>query len=103
MARRRAYSARIVILHVPALPSLCENRISASTRSLGALKGLPFSLGSLERGKGALQIPRLPPDFLSSFVAPVKAMRLSSEKAAYVVADESSAVGNPEFARDDKG
>jgi len=30
-------------------------------------------------------------------------MRLSSEKAAYVVVFESSVVGNPEFARDDKG
>jgi hypothetical protein len=30
-------------------------------------------------------------------------MRLSSKKAAYVVVDESSVVGNPEFARDDKG
>jgi hypothetical protein len=29
-------------------------------------------------------------------------MRLSSKKAAYVVLDESSVVGNPEFARDDK-
>jgi len=29
-------------------------------------------------------------------------MRLSSKKAAYVVVDESSVVGNPEFARDDK-
>jgi hypothetical protein len=30
-------------------------------------------------------------------------MRLSSKKAAYVVVFESSVVGNPEFARDDKG
>jgi hypothetical protein len=30
-------------------------------------------------------------------------MRLSLEKAAYVVVYESSVVGNPEFARDDKG
>ena len=33
----------------------------------------------------------------------VKLMRLSLEKAAYVVVFESSGVGNPEFARDDKG
>jgi hypothetical protein len=65
--------------------------------------GPPSSLGNFERGKGALQIPRLPPDFLSSFVAPVSIMRLSLEKAAYVVVDESSVVGNPEYARDDKG
>jgi hypothetical protein len=35
-------------------------------------------------------------------VVPVNLMRLSSKKAAYVVVDESSVVGNPEFARDDK-
>jgi hypothetical protein len=49
-----------------------------------------------------LQIPRLPPDFLSSLVVSVNLMRLSSEKAAYVAVFESSVVGNPEFARDDK-
>jgi hypothetical protein len=54
------------------------------------------------RGKGALQIPRLPPDFLSGLVASVNLMRLSSKKAAYVVVLESSVVGNPEYARDDK-
>jgi hypothetical protein len=30
-------------------------------------------------------------------------MRLSLEKAAYVVVFDTSVVGNPEFARDDKG
>jgi hypothetical protein len=30
-------------------------------------------------------------------------MRLSLKKAAYVAVDESSVVGNPEYARDDKG
>jgi hypothetical protein len=30
-------------------------------------------------------------------------MRLSLKKAAYVAVDQSSVVGNPEFARDDKG
>ena len=30
-------------------------------------------------------------------------MRLSLKKAAYVAVEESSVVGNPEFARDDKG
>jgi hypothetical protein len=49
------------------------------------------------------QIPRLPPDFLSGLVASVNFMRLSLKKAAYVAVDESSVVGNPEFARDDKG
>jgi hypothetical protein len=53
-------------------------------------------------GKGILQIPRLPPDFLSGFVVSVSLMRLSSKKAAYVVVDESNVVGNPECARDDK-
>jgi hypothetical protein len=33
----------------------------------------------------------------------VDLMRLSLEKAAYVVVFGSSVVGNPEFARDDKG
>jgi hypothetical protein len=55
-----------------------------------------------------LQIPRLPPDFLSGLVASVNLVRLSLKKAAYVAVDESSVVGNLEFApneqhRDDKG
>ena len=50
-----------------------------------------------------LQIPRLPPDFLSDSVVSVNIMRLSSKKAAYMVALEICVVGNPEFARDDKG
>jgi hypothetical protein len=49
-----------------------------------------------------LQVPRLPPGFLSGLVALVNFMRLSLKKAAYVAVDESSVVGNPEFARDDK-
>jgi hypothetical protein len=53
-------------------------------------------------GKGELQIPRLPPDFLSGLLVPVNLMRLSSKKAAYVAVAESGVVGNPEFARDDK-
>src|SRR5271163_4317235 len=57
----------------------------------------------LLRPQVELQIPRLPPDFLSCLVVSVDFMRLSSKKAAYVVVDESSVVGNPEFARDDKG
>jgi hypothetical protein len=53
--------------------------------------------------QGAQQVPRLPPDFLSSLVASINSMRLSLKKAAYVAVDESSVVGNPEYARDDKG
>jgi hypothetical protein len=49
-----------------------------------------------------LQIPRLPPDFLSGLVASANLMRLSLEKAANVVVFESTVAGNPEFARDDK-
>ena len=49
-----------------------------------------------------LQVPRLPPDFLSGVVASVDLMQLSLQKAAYVVVFESSVVGNLEFARDDK-
>jgi hypothetical protein len=52
--------------------------------------------------RGALQVPRLPPDFLSGLVAPVNFMRLSLRKAAYVAVYGSSVVGNPECARDDK-
>ncbi len=49
-----------------------------------------------------LQVPRLPPDFLSGFAISVNLMRLSLEKAAYVAVVECKVVGNPEFARDDK-
>ena len=52
--------------------------------------------------RGTLQVPRLPPDFLSGLVVSVNLVRLSLKKAAYVAVDESSVVGNPEFARDDK-
>jgi hypothetical protein len=57
---------------------------------------------NLRAGKGAQQVPRLPPDFLSGLVVSVNLMRLSSKKAAYVVVDESSVVGNPDFAPNDK-
>ena len=50
-----------------------------------------------------LQVPRLPPEFLSGLVASVNLVRLSLKKAAYVVVLEICVVGNPEFARDDKG
>ena len=49
-------------------------------------------------GGKELQIPRLPPDFLSCSVTSVNLVRLSLKKAAYVVVFESSEVGNPEFA-----
>jgi hypothetical protein len=52
--------------------------------------------------RGVPQVPRLPPDFLSGLAASVNFMRLSFKKAAYVAVDESSVVGNPECARDDK-
>jgi hypothetical protein len=55
-----------------------------------------------QEGSAEPQIPRLPPDFLSGLVASVNFVRLSLKKAAYVAVDESSVVGNPEFARDDK-
>jgi hypothetical protein len=38
-------------------------------------------------GKGAQQVPRLPPDFLSGAVASVNLVRLSLKKAAYVDVD----------------
>jgi hypothetical protein len=43
-------------------------------------------------GERELQVPRLPPDFLSDLVVSVDIMRLSSKKAAYVVVSESSVV-----------
>jgi hypothetical protein len=43
--------------------------------------------------RDALQIRRLPPDFLSDLVASVNFMRLSLKKAAYVAVYESSVVG----------
>jgi hypothetical protein len=52
--------------------------------------------------KVKLQIPPLPPDFLSGLVVSVDLMRLSLEKAAYVAVFESSVVGNPESGRDEK-
>jgi hypothetical protein len=64
-----------------------------------AFKPSPFAVAFR---KGAQQVPRLPPDFLSGLVVSVNRMRLSLEKAAYVVVFESTVVGNPEFARDDK-
>jgi hypothetical protein len=57
---------------------------------------------SLRGSRGTQQAPRLPPDFLSGLVESVNLVRLSLKKAAYVAVDESSVVGNPEFARDDK-
>ena len=48
--------------------------------------------------RGALRIPRLPPDFLSSLVVSIDLMRLSLLKAAYVTVDECCVVGNPELA-----
>ena len=47
-----------------------------------------------------LQVPRLPPDFLSGLVVSVNVMRLSSKKAAYVVVFETGVVG-PESAPND--
>jgi hypothetical protein len=38
-------------------------------------------------GKGAQQVRRLPPDFLSGFVLSLKLMRLSLQKAAYLTVD----------------
>jgi hypothetical protein len=59
--------------------------------------------GAVASRKGAQQVPRLPPDFLSSLVVSIDLVRLSLLKAAYVAVDECCVVGNPECARDDKG
>jgi hypothetical protein len=54
-------------------------------------------------GKGAQQIPRLPPDFLSCFVASANSraafLKESRIRGRWLV----QRVGNPESARDDKG
>jgi hypothetical protein len=53
-------------------------------------------------GKGTLQVPRLPPDFLSGLVASVKPraafLKESRIRGRWLV----QRVGNPEFVRDDK-
>jgi hypothetical protein len=49
-----------------------------------------------------LQVPRLPPDFPSVFVASVEFMRLSKRKAASVPLMSAAWQEIPEFARDDK-
>ena len=74
-------------------------RCASQSSNSAAFKASPFAVAFR---KGALQVPRLPPDFLSGLVASVTLMRLSSKKAAYVVVVEICVVGNPEFARDDK-
>ena len=74
-------------------------RCSSPSSNSAAFKPSPFAVAFR---KGAQQVPRLPPDFLSGLVASVNLMRLSLLKAAYVVVLESSVVGSPEFARDDK-
>ena len=55
-----------------------------------------FGVKAHSRSLGFLRIS------CQSLVASVNFMRLSLKKAAYVAVDESSVVGNPEFARDDK-
>ena len=59
--------------------------------------------GDLFQGKGAPQVPRLPPYFLSILGSSTELIPLSLLKAAYVAVYERCVVGNPEFARDDKG
>jgi hypothetical protein len=70
-------------------------------RVRGAEKEIRRSFGRLRGGETELQVPRLPPDFLSGLVASVNLVRLSLKKAAYVAVDWCSVVGNPEFAPPD--
>ena len=53
-------------------------------------------------GQGALQVPRLPPDFLSGLVASVKPRAAFLEESRIRGRWLVPRVGNPEFARDDK-
>ena len=48
-----------------------------------------------------LQIPRLPPDFLSGLVTSLSLVRLSFRESRIRVRWLVQRVGNPEFARDD--
>jgi hypothetical protein len=77
-------------------------RVSCLGRTNRLVKTCELARGAFVWCQGAQQVPRLPPDFLSGVVSLVNCMRLSLKKAAYVAVDESSVVGNPEYARDDK-
>jgi len=88
----------------------CAREIRMEFINATSLRRKSGQMGHPAGREGELQIPRLPPDFLSGLVVSVNFMRLSSKKAAYVVVGESTVVGNPEFAptarrgrRDDKG
>ena len=85
------HSTRLFLSSRPGADLRCASPSSNSA----AFKPSPFAVAFR---KGALQVPRLPPDFLSGLVASVNLMRLSSKKAAYVVVLEICVVGNPEFA-----
>ena len=56
---------------------------SGCVHPLGIRGGMDGTQGVV-RGKGAQQVPRLPPDFLSGFVVSINPVRLSLPKAAYV-------------------
>jgi hypothetical protein len=77
-------------------------RVSCLGRTNRLVKTCELTCGAFVWGQGAQQVPRLPPDFLSELVASEDSVRLSLKKAAYVAVAESSVVGNPEYARDDK-
>src|SRR5271168_3045451 len=77
-------------------------RVSCFGRTKRLVKTCELTRRAFVWCQGAQQVPRLPPVFLSGLVASVNFMRLSLNKAAYVALDESSVVGNPDFARDDK-
>jgi hypothetical protein len=59
-------------------------RCASPSSNSAAFKPSPFAVAFR---KGALQVPRLPPDFLSGLVASVNLMRLSLLKAAHAVVD----------------
>ena len=86
--------SRILSALVGALLQQGKRRFSVgkSRKSINrALEGCVLHCAALTRTvafrKGAQQVPRLPPDFLSSLVASIDLMRLSLLKAAYVAVD----------------
>jgi hypothetical protein len=59
-------------------------RERATLTSTAVTEGWRESLLAVAFGKGAQQVPRLPPDFLLVLVALASSMRLSLMKAAHV-------------------
>ena len=70
---KRTWTSEMELVAVAVVPSI----------PLAFVEGMDSTQGVV-RGKGAQQVPRLPPDFLSGFVVSINPVRLSLPKAAYV-------------------